>query len=124
MRRCSIITAGIALFTFAACNRLSSNEEKIIGTWEARGGFGPRCVFNRDHTSAVLQLGADGKWTTMSEGRWRLEGNDIVDDFKFTFRAPDPGETPHAFTGRMKVLEFQRDKLVMETLEQSLFRVK
>src|SRR5437588_2987248 len=121
MLRCFVIFAGIALFTLSACNRLSSNEEKIVGTWEAPGGFGPRCVFNRDHTSAVLFPGSDGKWTTMSEGRWRLDGNDIVDEHKFTYRAPDPGETPHAFRGRMKILEFQRDKLVMETLEQSLF---
>jgi hypothetical protein len=112
------------LLALTACDRLSPNEQKIVGTWEAPGGFGPRRIFRPDHTSTTLFPGDAGKWTVMSEGTWRLDGNDIVEDFRFTYRAPDPGETPHSFKGRTPVIEFQQDKLVMETLEQSLFRVK
>jgi hypothetical protein len=112
------------LLALPACDRLSSNERKVVGTWEAPGGFGPRRIFRPDHTSTTLFPGKDGKWTIMSEGTWRLDGNDIVEDFRFTYRAPDPGETQKTFGGRTPVVEFQQDKLVMETLEQSLFRVK
>jgi hypothetical protein len=60
----------------------------------------------------------------MSEGRWWLEGNDIVEDFKFTYRTPEPGETMHNFKGRTPIIEFQQDKLVVEPPEKSYFRVK
>jgi hypothetical protein len=123
LKRITII-ANAALFSLSACNRLSPNEQKVVGTWEAPGGFGPRCIFRADHTSETLFLGKDGKWVVMSEGTWRLEGNAIDEDFKFISPAPDPGETPRIFKGRTRVIEFQKDKLVMETLEQSLFRVK
>jgi len=123
LKRLTLI-AGVALFLLTACNRLSPDEQKVVGTWEAPGGFGPRCIFNKDHTSAVLQRGADGKWMTMSEGRWRLEGNNIVEDYTFISPAADPGATPQTFKGRTPVIEFHQDRLVMETLEQSLFRVK
>jgi len=106
---------------------LSPNEEKLVGTWEQEpAGFGPRCVFNRDHTLAVLFPGSDGKWMVMSKGTWRLDGNDIIDDFKFTFRTPDPGETPQVFRGRTKLLEFQQDRFIVEESDRkkTFFRVK
>jgi hypothetical protein len=122
LRRFALATT--VLLALTACDRLSPNERKVVGTWEAPGGFGPRRIFRPDHTSTTLFPGEAGKWTVMSEGTWRLDGNDIVEDFKFTYRAPDPGETLKNFRGRTPVIEFRQDKLVMETLEQSLFRVK
>jgi hypothetical protein len=120
------LVAACALL-FLACHRFSPHEEKLIGTWEkAPIGFGPRCVFNRDHTSAVLFPRSDGKWEVMSKGTWRLEGNDIIDDFKFTYRAPDLGERLQAFKGRTKLLEFQQDRFVVEESDrkETFFRVK
>ncbi len=62
----------------------------------------------------------------MSKGTWRLDGNDIIDDFKFTFRTPDPGETPQVFRGRTKLLEFQQDRFIVEESDRkkTFFRVK
>jgi hypothetical protein len=116
------IVASAALFSLSACNRLSPNEQKVVGTWEAPGGFGPRRIFRSDHTSETLFPGQNGQWIVMAKSQWRLEGNDIVEDFTFISPAPAPGETP--FKGRTEIIEFRQDRLVMETLEQSLFRIK
>ena len=123
LKRITII-ATATLFSLTACNRLSPNEQKIVGTWEAPGGFGPRCIFRSDRTSETLFPGEAGKWVVMTKGQWRLEGNNIVEDFRFISPAPAPGETPRTFKGRTPVIEFRQDRLVMETLEQSLFRVR
>src|SRR6267143_955491 len=108
------LIASVALFSLTACNRLSPNEQKVVGTWEAPGGFGPRCIFRSDHTSEILFHGENGKWVVVSEGRWRLEGNNIVEDYKFVSPAADPGATPQIFKGRTPVIEFHQDRLVME----------
>ena len=103
---------------------MSPNEQKVVGTWEAPGGFGPRRTFRSDHTSETLFRGENGHWILMAKSQWRLEGNKIVEDFKFISPAPAPGETPFTLKGRTEIIEFRQDRLVMETLEQSLFRVK
>ena len=107
------------------CAALSPNEEKVIGTWEAPGGFGPRCIYNRDHTQEVWFPGFDGgKWIMMSKGTWHLDGNDIVADSKFAYRASDPGETMRVWRGRTRVLEFRRDRLILDGSPKELVRVK
>jgi hypothetical protein len=118
------IIAGTTLLVLSGCDRLSPNEEKVVGTWEKPDGSGPRFIFSRDHTLATLFRGDRGEWTLLSEGTWRLDGNDIVEEFEFTYREPHPGETPHVFRGRTTVTEFQENKLILEKPVETLVRVK
>ena len=115
-----VIIGGLALSALSACNRLSPNEQKVVGTWEVPGGYGPRCIFRRDHTATTLFANGDGRWTVNSESTWQLDGNNLIQDFKFTH----PGETPHVIRGRSIVIQFQQNKLVMEKPADTLFRVK
>ena len=109
------------------CQRLSPEEEKVVGTWEFTGlDFTNRVVFHRNHRSEELYAREDSLlakisfWAAMSRGTWKLEGDAIVTDEQVIV-GPQPRERR---VTRIKILEFLPDKLVREGNPDAFHRVK
>ncbi|SRR6266508_5230215 len=110
-----------------SCQRLSPEEEKVVGTWEFSGiDFTNRVVFHRNHKSEVLHARDDGllakmsPWAAMSRGTWRLEGDTIVTDEQILI-GPEPRERR---VTRIKIFEFRPNELVREARRDPFHRVK
>jgi hypothetical protein len=110
-----------------SCQRLSPEEEKVVGTWEFTGlDFTNRVAFHRNHRSEELYIRDGGllakisPWAVMSRGTWRLEGDTIVTDEQ-TVIGPEP--RPRRVL-RERILEFRANELVREGNRDPLHRVK
>jgi hypothetical protein len=111
--------------TLTGCNKLSHNEERVVGVWEFTGiDATGRIVYRRDHIAVELfpdYEGLNAKWAPRSWGSWRLEGDDIVSEME-AFPIPEMPAVPKRTT-RTSIREFHEDKLVREENRSDLLRV-
>ena len=118
----------LALAAFSvSCQRLSPEEERVVGTWEFTGlDFTNRVVFRRDHSTEELYAREGGliakisPWAALSRGTWRLEGDTIVTDERPVI-GPEPRERR---VTRIKILEFRPNELVREGNRDPFHRVR
>jgi hypothetical protein len=112
--------ASFALLCATACHSLSPDEQKIVGTWEFTGlDFTGRVVYRADHVVVDLFAASEtGGWAPGSWGRWRLEGNEIVEDTA----SLDTPDLPRRVT-RMPVHLSPEGRLVREDGRPDLIRV-
>lgn len=120
-----IVLAVIAVSTLS-CQRLSPEEQRVVGTWEFSGiDFTNRVVYRSDHSAEELYPRETGllakirPWVTLSRGTWRLEGDTIVS----VREATDGPLRGKKRVIRTRILEFHPDKLVREG-RSSLIRVR
>jgi hypothetical protein len=123
--RLSFVLA-IAAASFG-CQRLSPEEEKVVGTWEYSGiDFTNRVAFHRNHKSEVLFAREEGflakisPWRAVSRGTWRLEGDTIVTEEQLLV-GPEPHERR---VTRIKIFEFRPNELVREPNRDPFHRVR
>jgi hypothetical protein len=101
------------LLMFASCQR-SSNEAKVIGTWQCNPLNGKvwRMTFASDHT-VILALPRDesvdasmrtARFDEAFSGAWRLDGNEVV------YTVEDKETHIPKTTTRMKVSDFEHAK--------------
>jgi hypothetical protein len=95
----------VAVFAVIACHRLSSDERKLIGTWET-GSIDAvwRITFKSDHTLSLTfeDLGA-GKFEDPLPGAWQLKDSQLttdVDVSKMEATLHEKG-TPHILTEKI-----------------------
>ena len=93
------------LLSFSACRRLSTLDEKLVGTWQyTTVDATVRTTLKVDHT---ITISFDGK-EQIPAGKWRVEGNELVKDIYIDFHSP---EFPP--TREVQISEVTADKLVM-----------
>ena len=81
---------GIVLLTLGGCNCLSSNERRLIGTWQGTAAIerhedGSETRINMDPPTMEVTFTANHqeRWRSLDGNqeaiaRWRLEGNELV----------------------------------------------
>ena len=71
----------IALGCLTSCSRLSSDERKLVGSWELQAAPGSRTTFTFEpnHTHWVVVSLRNDTWLD-GVGRWRVEGKQLVFD--------------------------------------------
>jgi hypothetical protein len=121
----AVLGVASAFLVFSACQRsLSSNEAKVVGTWDRTGmDATERTTFRPDHTMESEM--SDGNGTQpFASGTWRVEGNILVTEFHVKLD-PIAGETPlQKQIVRDPIIEFQKDKLVRGEGRPPLVRAK
>jgi hypothetical protein len=101
------------MLAFSACQR-SSNEAKVIGTWQCnpRNGQIWRITFASDHT-VILSLPQDDavdanlrdtKFERVFSGTWRLDGNEVA------YTVEDKKLHIPKTTMKMRLSDFERAK--------------
>jgi len=125
--------AVIAIAGLVACERLSSDEEKLVGSWEARTA--PDSVttftFDRNHTDWCVVTHREDTWLDGS-GRWRIDGGQIVfDDVTYPEVAPDVAakdpelaNRPKHYTATFEQVGRDKIKLNEVTLTRTKRRAK
>lgn len=110
-----------------ACHTLSSNEQKVVGTWEGYSIDAKwRMTLSADHTLVLaLEDYETGLYSPLGFGNWRLERTTLVLESFLPYVDPITGKPREQSKEirRMPILEFQQDKLIMEH-EFSYVRVK
>ena len=122
-----IVLAMVAVST-SSCQRLSPEEQRVVGTWEFSGiDFTNRVVYRNDHSAEELYPRETGllakirPWATLSRGTWRLEGDTIVSEREVVVDGPVRGEKRVI---RSRILEFHPDELVRDEGRSPLIRVR
>jgi hypothetical protein len=119
-----IATAVFITLTVIGCRpALSEKERLIVGTWDRTGmDFTERTTYRADHTLESTYDSSDPR--SLAKGTWRLEGDTLVAEVIPPWQ-PVPNETPFPKqTYRVRILDFQADKLVGESGRPPLVRVK
>jgi hypothetical protein len=78
------LVAAAAAIALIACQRLTPDERKLIGTWESHSMDATwRTTFNPDHTcSTVFEV--DGRFDDPIPGTWRLVGSQLITEMHFS----------------------------------------
>jgi len=71
----------IALGCLTSCTRLSSDEQKLVGSWELQSGPDSRTTFTFEpnHTHWVVVSVRGDTWVD-GVGRWHVDGKQLVFD--------------------------------------------
>jgi hypothetical protein len=104
-----LFLAGLTI-SVVACQRLSPNERKVVGTWELRlmdaTGFK---IFNADHSYAsVADASNDPRVPRLlltCAGTWRIEGDDLITDCMAAYGS-ESVKKPERHVEREKLAEF------------------
>jgi hypothetical protein len=112
------VLLGLTCFLSVTCQRVSSTEEKVVGTWEYTGfDSHSRIAFRRDHIVVVL-IPADGDdfnarhWMPASWGKWRVDGNTIIVNNEQVYGLDGPRWTGEV--DRLPIREFHENRLVSD----------
>jgi hypothetical protein len=113
----------IALVVLGCRPALSEKERLIVGTWDRTGmDFTERTTYRADHTLESTFDSSDP--SSVAKGTWHLEGDILVEEVTPPWQ-PVPNETPFPKqTNRIRIVEFQPDKLLREPGRPPLVRVK
>ncbi|MBA3964139.1 MAG: hypothetical protein H0X40_19885 [Chthoniobacterales bacterium] len=112
----------------ASCEKLSSVEEKLVGSWEARVASDSSTIFTFEpnHTDWAVVHFHEDTWLD-GTGRWHVQGSEIVyDDVKYPevaaeVAANDPSlaNRPHHYTATFDLIGADTLKLDGITLKRT-----